>query len=337
VSAGLAPRVAGRAIDAARSTLKAALGSRMRAAGPDRTEALAQDGTVLAQQPEVTVLGGALRVVEVRAPHAAHFEGFLDGIQRSATIAYVDGVPLLHGTAAAAIRERDHEGRMRTWRSPLVHHAVYASRQLLDEATWAQMGALLETRGQLLVDADDDLTVASRHPSALLRQGMDALSKMRDTLERNVGDMWCDPHADRLLYVDGSLRTSHAMLRSPGAVGVVKSHATLYVPDEQFSVIASLQAAQRSSVLLARDASKRPKFYTWYLRLRNADGRDPFFGLIRAECGVRDMSESAAEAHADAASTWLLAERAPLARPDARWDVMPYAVRDCEVYLRAVA
>jgi hypothetical protein len=309
----------------------------MRAAGPDRTEALAQDGTLLAQQPDVTLLGGELRVIDVRVPTAAQFEGFLDGIQRSAAIAYVDGVPLLHGTAAAAIRERDREGRLRTWRAPHVHHAVYASRSLLDAATWMQMDAMLTARGQSLVDCDDQLAVASRHPSALLRQGMDALSKMRDTLERNVGDAWCDAHPDRPLYVDGSLRTSHAMLRSIGAIGVVKSHATLYVPDEQFPIIASLPAGQRSSVLLVKDSSNRPKFFSWYLRLRSAEGRDPFFGLIRAECGVRDMNEAAAEAHADAASSWLLAERAPLARPDSRWDVMPYAVRDCEVYLRAVA
>jgi hypothetical protein len=337
VSTSLTPVAAGRAIDAARSTLKTALGSRMRVAGPDRTEALAQDGTTLLQHPDVTLVGGVLRVIDVRVPAAATFEGFLDGIQRSATIAYVDGVPLLHGTAAAAIRERDCDGRMRTWRAPYVHHAVYASRSLLDDATWTQMDAQLTARGQSMVDADDRLAVPSRHPSALLRQSMESLSKMRDTLERNVGDAWCEAHADRALYVDGSLRTSHAMLRSPGVIGVVKSHATVYVPDALFPVVASLQAGQRSSLLVAMDQARRPRFYTWYLRLRSAEGRDPFFGLIRAECGVRDMHDTVAESHADAASSWLLAERAPLARPDARWDVMPYAVRDCEVYLRAVA
>jgi hypothetical protein len=36
-------------------------------------------------------------------------------------------------------------------------------------------------------------------------------------------------------------------------------------------------------------------------------------------------------------SRWILAERAPLALPDARWDRMVYGIRDCEEFLRATA
>lgn len=327
----------GRAVDAARSALRASLGDRVRNAGPDRTEALAQDGAALLQHAAVTMLGGALGVREVTLPTAATFEGFLDGIQRSTTIAYVDGVPLLHGTAAAAIRERSPFGRMATWRAPRVDHAVYASRALLGDATWDDLGAILESRGHGLRDSDAAMPLPSRHPSSLLRQALDALSRVRNDLERSVGDAWCDAHPERPLYVDGSVRTSHAMMQGAGVVGVVKSHATLYVPDEQLPVVTGLGAGQRSTVLVALDSASRPRFFTWYLRLRSAAGRDPFFGLIRAECGVRDMPDATAESHADHVSGWLLAERAPIARPDARWDVMPYAIRDCEVYLRAVA
>jgi hypothetical protein len=34
---------------------------------------------------------------------------------------------------------------------------------------------------------------------------------------------------------------------------------------------------------------------------------------------------------------WILAERAPLSMPHARWDRMVYGIRDCEEYLRATA
>ena len=328
---------AGRAVDAARSGLRAALGDRVRNAGPDRTEALAQDGTALIEHVSVQVLGDTLRVVDVSPPAHASFEGFLDGIQRSTTIAYVDGVPLLHGTAAAAIRARDANGRLTTWRAPSIEHAVYASRALLGEDTWSQLADVLVARGHVVRDSDNGLPVPSRHPSALLRQAYDALSRVRNDMERAVGETWCDVHAERPLYVDGSVRTSHAMMRSAGVVGVVKSHATLYMPDEALPMVTALDAGQRTSVLAALDATGRPRFFTWYLRLRSAVGRDPFFGLIRVECGIRAGDTALAEHHADRTSAWLLAERAPLARPDARWDVMPYAIRDCEVYLRAVA
>ena len=327
----------GRAVDAARSSLRAALGDRVRAAGPDRTEALAQDGTPLIDRVPVTVFGDAMRVIDIPQLSVAVFEGFLDGIQRSTTIAYVDGVPLMHGTAAAAIRVRDESGRMTTWRTPRIEHAVYASRALLGDAMWEQLNDILAARGHVVRDSDNGLPVPSRHPSALLRQALDALSRVRNDSERAMGDAWCTAHESRPLYVDGSLRTSHAMLRSAGVVGVVKSHATLYMPDSAFTLVASLDAGQRTSALAVLDDAGRPRFLTWYLRLRSPAGRDPFFGLIRVECGTRDGDVAAVETHANKISGWLLAERAPLAKPDTRWDVMPYAVRDCEVYLRAVA
>ena len=328
---------AGRALESARSALRATLGDRVRTAGPDRTEALAQDGTPLLEHASVRLVGGALRVFDVPAPPRAMFEGFLDGIQRSSTVAYLDGVPLLHGTAAAAIRERDVHGRMSTWATPSVDHAVYASRALLGDTTWSLLEQVLDAREQSVRDSDSGLPVPSRHPSSLLRQSLDALSRVRNDLERAMGDRWCDAHDGRPLYVDGSVRTSHAMLHSHGAVGVVKSHATLYVPDDALPLVSALEAGQRTSVIVALDTSDRPRFFTWYLRLRSAAGRDPFFGLIRAETGVRDDDAATVEARADTVSAWLLAERSPLAKPDARWDVMPYAIRDCEVYLRAVA
>jgi hypothetical protein len=327
----------GRAVDAARSSLRAAFGDRVRTAGPDRTEALAQDGAALLERVSVAVLGDTLRTIDVVPPTRAHFEGFLDGIQRSTTIAYVDGVPLLHGTAAAAIRTRDVAGRMTTWRTPRIEHAVYTSRALLGDDTWVQVQQTLEPRGHLVHDSDNGLPVPSRHPSSLLRQAYDALSRVRNDMERAVGDTWCGAHPERPLYVDGSLRTSNAMKRSIGVVGVVKSHATLYVSDDALPQVTALGAGQRTSVLAALDQSGRQEFFTWYLRLRSAVGRDPFFGLIRVECGIHHADAAEAERHADRVSTWLLAERAPLAKPDARWDVMPYAIRDCEVYLRAVA
>ncbi|MCC7053727.1 MAG: hypothetical protein IT355_10705 [Gemmatimonadaceae bacterium] len=328
---------AGRAVEVARSVLRASLGDRVRLAGPDRLEALAQDNTPLVQQANVEPVGGVLRVLDVEAPVVAAFEGFLDGIQRSATVAYLDGVPLLHGTAAAAIRERDFEGRMATWLRPAVDHAVYGSRALIGDATWAALCDILDTRGHLLRDTDDDLPVPSRHPSALLRQALDGLSRVRNDLERDMGEAWCSAHPSRALYVDGSLRSSRAMLRSTGVVGVVKSHATLYLPDDALPLVTSLASGQRTSCITAFGGDGNPHFLTWYLRLRSASGHDPFFGLVRVETGAREMDAAAAEGHADRVSRWLLAERAPLARPDSRWDVMPYAIRDCEVYLRAVA
>jgi hypothetical protein len=82
---------------------------------------------------------------------------------------------------------------------------------------------------------------------------------------------------------------------------------------------------------------KRQTVASWYLRLRDAAGHDPMWGLVRVE--VANPSRIDEHAIGDRASDvcrWILAEVAPLSLPDARWDKMVYGVRDCEEFLRAI-
>jgi hypothetical protein len=48
------------------------------------------------------------------------------------------------------------------------------------------------------------------------------------------------------------------------------------------------------------------------------------------------MSGDAAS-RADEISRWIIAEGAPLALPDGRWDKMAYGIRDTEEFLRAIS
>jgi hypothetical protein len=63
------------------------------------------------------------------------------------------------------------------------------------------------------------------------------------------------------------------------------------------------------------------------------------WGLVRIEAALPGAAESPAllTRRADAISRALLAEVAPLALPDARWDKMVYPIRDCEQFLRALS
>jgi hypothetical protein len=82
---------------------------------------------------------------------------------------------------------------------------------------------------------------------------------------------------------------------------------------------------------------KRTTVASWYLRLRDPAGHDPMWGLVRVEVAhpAPDAADRIGE-RADEVSRWILAEVAPLALPDARWDKMVYGVRDCEEFLRAI-
>jgi len=72
---------------------------------------------------------------------------------------------------------------------------------------------------------------------------------------------------------------------------------------------------------------------SWYVRIRQATGRDALFGLVRVEAAIEPDISS----RADEISRWIISEGAPLALPDGRWDKMAYGIRDTEEFLRAIS
>ena len=73
---------------------------------------------------------------------------------------------------------------------------------------------------------------------------------------------------------------------------------------------------------------------SWYLRLRESS--DPLWGLVRVEVSMQANSgKRALGERADQISRWILAEAAPLALPDSRWDTTAYGIRDCQQFLRS--
>jgi len=73
---------------------------------------------------------------EVPGELHAGFAAFLDGMQSSRVVRYVDGVPIVHGTVAAVIRVR-LERRMVTWHpGPVVRSRMYMPRALVPARLW---------------------------------------------------------------------------------------------------------------------------------------------------------------------------------------------------------
>ena len=83
----------------------------------------------------------------------------------------------------------------------------------------------------------------------------------------------------------------------------------------------------------ARGGHARNEVYSWYLRLWPWEGNDLLYGLLRIEA----RAHAATVAAATATSGWLVAERAPIATPDARWDRLLYPLHDVENYLQSRA
>lgn len=278
-----------------------------------------------------TVLEGkSLREHPVDRAVAARFSAFLDGTQTSRAVSHVDGIPIVHGVIAAVIRRRI-DRRLRTWDAPIVERRLYVPAAMLPQA-WRQA---IESADIPIVDTLEDRTLDSPHPFALQDAAVHAVQRDREGIERELAERWC-ARAEGELLLDGSISGSERVATSPHAVGVVKSHRTLYADGEALKVVLRLRLGERSSVFRIT-SPRRTSVASWYLRLREPANHGPLWGLVRVEVAApAAISVKALAQRANDVSSWVLAEALPLAVPDARWDKMVYGIRDCEEFLRAI-
>lgn len=274
------------------------------------------------------VEGEAMRVRRVPGEPTVGVAAFLDGIQRSHVRAHLNGVPAVHGAVAAAVRERKAR-RLAVWTPPIRSHALYLPRPLLDAGAYAALAdrcAVVDT-----LAGHDPAQPLPRHPGDLAARALTAVQRERERAESALATQWVRERREPLL-IDGGIAGSEEVARSTEAVGVVKSHRTLYVAGDAMDAVLGLREGERSTAV-ALASPRRTPVATWYLRLRDAGARGPFFGLVRVEVALQ---ADGITGRADEVSRWLLAERAPVALPDARWDVMVYGIRECEQYLTSI-
>jgi hypothetical protein len=185
------------------------------------------------------------------------------------------------------------------------------------------------------VAVTEDGAPVGDHPLAWRDAAIHLLQKDRERAEHELAVEWCG-REERALLIDGGISGSEKVAHAGCAVGVIKSHRTLYAEGEALARVFALRRGERSSVFRVT-SPKRATVASWYLRLRDRTGIDPMWGLVRVEVAHPERVDERAIGHrADLVSRWILAEAAPTALPDARWDKMVYGIRDCEEFLRAI-
>ncbi len=308
--------------------------------GASPVEIAAMDGDPRGKSEEPPVLatpnlieGTVFRAIRV-APEretrpVSEFTGFLDGAQEVRVVNHVGGIPIVWATVSATVRVR-HNRRLTTWAGhpPVLERRYYLPLQYLTDlrADWKDDPRVVDT-----ARPDSAGIIPTRHPAALLERAMQKVQQDREALERKLAEAWCDIESSPL-YVDGSITTSATASMSGLAVGVIKSHRTLYADGDAFRVVVSLRPGERSSAFRVAPRFRSP-VASWYVRIRSAVGRDALFGLVRVEAAESEDLTT----RADEISRWIIAEGSPLALPDHRWDKMSYGVRDAEEFLRAIS
>ncbi|MEJ7760502.1 MAG: hypothetical protein WKF55_13035 [Gemmatimonadaceae bacterium] len=311
-----------------------------RIAGSTTVEELATDGSrygraddpAVIVEPDViegTVFGARVVPRSGQTPGYSAFGAFVDGTQSIGIVNQVGGIPIVWATVSAAVRVRVNR-RLVAWQRfpPAVERRYYVPFRYLDDLDSAFLNhpqvvdtAAVNSQGKF----------PSRHPAALMESAVQSVQRDRELLEQRLAESWCSTERSAL-FIDGSITSSAAISTSWLAVGVVKTHRRLYADGDAFRALAALGAGERSSVFRVSPRA-RHAVASWYLRIRKPAGRDALFGLVRVE--VADGGDIAARA--DEVSGWILAEGAPLAMPDGRWDKLAYGIRDTEEFLRAIS
>lgn len=288
------------------------------------------DPDTLKEAEAKVIEGDTLRAIDVGAAEESAFTTFLDGIQRAEVKLYHDTVPIVYAYGAAVVRQRSNR-QMRTLRTDgadwlLEREALFFPSEYVDPVDMQGLAAA----SQLVDTTPPGSERLPLFPPLLHARAAHHVNRWREGLERELAAGWCR-NANGWLLVDGSLTVSRDVAACEQAVGLVKSHRTRFFDGDDARVLLTLQHGQRTSVFEPGTRSFTP-VRSWYLRLRPADRRDVFWGLVRVEIAV-----SHAPTVANQISRWLLAETKPLSLPDVRWDRLIYPIHDCETFLRARA
>ena len=249
---------------------------------------------------------------------------FLDGIQRYAVEGRIGLVPVVRGYVAAAVLERGAGG-------------LRPEGVLTDEFLVAPLARLRPEQRRALTDVGlplVDCAAGERaHPILDVQLAAKVVEQRRAEVEAELANRYARARAGGWLVVDGSIADFGTLVQDgPNVLGLIKSHETQFLDGADLEVALTLPVGHRTSVF-ARSTSQRAPVYTWYLRLWPWEDQGLLHGLVRVERPA--LPETARDA--TSVSRWLLAERAPLAARDARWDRLLYPVQQVETFLRAQA
>jgi hypothetical protein len=275
---------------------------------------------------------------------------FLDGVQTSREIGRIEMVPVIVSTVAAAIVNRCEKrfSRMPLESPPVVVQAVILPRSagdakvetfwdLLLAAGFSELGPdEIPSTPHLVLDSAEYMAEADTSDYVGMRERARArVRTLRERLEGGMLRQWEGDDqvlsSDAWIAVDGQLRDIRESNRR--AIGLIKSVARPEFVGKDVGMLLDLEPGMRTTSFvpdwqLRRDPGERRT--SWYLRMWPPQrGADALGSLMRVEA-PRDTEPE----QVDEISRWILAERAPLAKPDPRWPAMIYPIQYVEKILK---
>ena len=276
---------------------------------------------------------------------------FLDGVQSSREIGRLEMVPVIVSTVAATIVNRCEKrfSRMPLESPPVVVQAVIlplsagdakveAFWDLLLDAGFSELGPdEIPSTPHLVLDSAEYMADADASDYVGMRERARArVRTLRERLEGGMLRRWeLDDRvledSDAWIAVDGQLRDIRESNRR--AIGLIKSVARPEFVGRDVGMLLDLEPGMRTTSFVPDWQLRRAttdQRTSWYLRMWPPQrGADALGSLMRVEA-PRDLESN----QIDEISRWILAERAPLAKPDPRWPAMIYPIQYVEKILK---
>lgn len=266
-----------------------------------------------------------------RTPSPIRF--FLDGSQRSLPAFYCHNIPIIGGVAGAAVLERTDDGVPRILPGMLRFKHVWVIPKRTDIPEIDRLIQVIEDEDGEVVDPIADLEGPEYAEQlvefeSLVEAGYQRVGKVREKIESELMREWCGGWlpSEGLLLVDGPLRGTAC-----GAIGLVKSFTRQYLTGREAMTLFRLRHGERTAAFSVVDGwRKDDPVNAWYQRHFDATGRDPRHALIRLEMSTKWDDQPSV----DDVAGWVMRERVPAAKADARWATLLYPVHYLEEILK---
>ena len=245
---------------------------------------------------------------------------FQTGVSRTYMVGQIqtenDVRPIHYATVASAILHRE-DGQFSPYTRPLTADLLILDLEGLDE-------------DEVIERYREGIEIIDCRPSEKGYKGrriaaiMEAARVQREMMEEGLLACGEDREEGVLIVVNGSLAKIEGASDSPGLVGVVP--AVSDVLGDKSEVLA-VPFGARSTL----DTSSNPPAF--YLRIHDATGMNPDFGLIRIELGTKPDGKPADENWASDVASLMLNERFPVDPHRDGWDKTIFALQHAGKYI----
>lgn len=247
---------------------------------------------------------------------------FQDGIQRTILIGnlYIGSLALtVHYSVVASGILRLSDSGFRIWDHIKVQESILVP-----------FGLLGESLGPPFVD----LETSEPYYEKMRLQAAYTSRKLRHRIEaEHLADWHQKTGGNEYILCDGSLW--HLPGDSPArrsCIGVTKEFHPIFFPVDRQQSYMNLPPGHRSpSFTFHPPNSSDAPLASFFLRLHSPRGKDPLFGLVRAEFSP----DSDPETTADRIAAGIYLQRYPATYPMVKWDRLLYAFRVCAEFLAA--